>query len=595
MKPSKPQFGSTAEVSTTIGDQAISIIFLRFNARILCVLLALCVSNESTGYAFQRLAALPNSRSLIQDTNAASGLSPIELLDSPNFTQRQSATQRIINEGASVLPILSARFFESSPETNYRIRKALEGIAAGGDEETFLKSTAILLTLYSNGNARIFQQIEDIKIYWQTQRTEMAIAALKRTGAEVVQQKGYSPQINGRAVEIRSFRSNQTTGSQQIKTVKRTVAQQKKMVQSILSSDAESNRDLIFGMMPEKTRVKQALAIGITTQNLPHLAGTTIKFPKTWASNTRVEDAFAELRQIDDRLFVQFADVALSKTQWESFASIENVATLSLTAGEKTDELPSELPESLQSLTLVGFEIGSDFADLLERCPALQQLQLNNCEFSERVAKKIDSVNSIKSIVCQFEKFKVDANLLLAMSKFSDMRAVYFSEVDFGDEALANLRRLSNVSILHVSEMPATSQFFEGVAAMARLNSIQFKGCKLDIPAYKRLAKFQRVRMNFEAQAFLGIQGSGVVNAGQLGSDTMVSLVIPDSAADVGGIKAGDFINKIDGEQVIDFNDVRLHITQYAAGDEVAIEVIRDGKPKALTVTLRDYKTARKF
>ena len=595
MKPNKPQFGSTAEVTAAVSSRSSARNFLRFNACILCVVSVLHVFTESTSFAFQRLAALPNSRLLIQEDNAASGLSPLELLDSPNFTQRQSATQRIIDEGESVLPILSDRFFESSPETNYRIRKALEGIAAGGDEETFLKSTAILLTLYSNGNDQIFQQIEDIKIYWQAQQTEMAIAALKNTGATVVQQKGYSPQMNGRAVMIRSPGASQAIASQEIKLVKRTVAQQKKMVKSILRSDAESNRDLIFGMMPEKTRINQALAIGITSQNLPHLAGTIIKFPRNWGASTHDDDAFNELSRIDDRLFVEFADVSLSKTQWESLASNDNVATLSLTAGEKTDDLPSILPASLQSLTLVGFKLDFDFADSLELCPGLQQLQLNNCEFDERVAEKIDSVNSIKSVICQYEKFKIDTNLLLAMSEFSDMRAVYFTKVDFEDEALANLRRLSNVSILHVSEMPATSQFFEAVAAMARLNSIQFKGCKLDIPAYKRLAKFQRVRMNFEAQAFLGIQGSGVVNAGQLGSDTMVSLVIPESAADVGGIKAGDFINKIDGEQVIDFNDVRLYITQYAAGDEVAIEVIRDGKPKALTVTLRDYKTARKF
>ena len=595
MKPSKPQLGSTAEVGGEIYHWVTARDLIRFIARILCAIFALCVLFESTGFSFQRVAALPNSRPVIQDNTATSGLNPIELLDSPSFTQRQSATKQIIDEGPSILPVLSARFFESSPETNYRIRKALEGIAAGGDEETFLKSTAILLTLYANGNDRIFQQIEEIKIYWQAQRTEMAIAALKRTGAEVVQQKGYNPQINGRAVMIRAPGSGQTIGSQQIKTLKRTVAQQKKMVRSILSSDAESNRDLIFGMMPEKVRVNQALAIGITNQNLPHLAGTTVKFPKNWSSNSRVEDVFADLRQIDDRLFVEFAEVGLSKSQWESLSEIENIVTLNLTANEKTNDLPSSLPASLQSMTLVGFEIDSDFADLLKRSPGLQQLQLNNCEFGERVAKKIDGVNSIKSIVCQFEKTKLNTKLLHAMAEFDDMRAVYFTEVEFEDGALANLRRLSNVSILHVNEMPATSQFFEGVATMTRLNSIQFKGCKLDIPAYKRLAKFQRVRMNFEAQAFLGIQGSGGINAGQVESDTMVSLVIPESAADVGGIKAGDFINKIDGEKVIDFNDVRLYITQYAAGDEVAIEVLRDGKPKSLTVTLRDYKTARKF
>ena len=130
---------------------------------------------------------------------------------------------------------------------------------------------------------------------------------------------------------------------------------------------------------------------------------------------------------------------------------------------------------------------------------------------------------------------------------------------------------------------------------MPRLNNIQFRGCKLDIPAFKRLSSTQRVRMNFEAQAFLGIQGSGPMNGRRLGADAMVSMVVPDSAADEGGIKAGDFISKIDGEIVNDFDDVRLLITQYSAGDEVDVEVLRDGKAEALKVKLRDFKTAKKF
>ena len=600
MKQSKLQFGSTIGVSKAINDPAAACRTLnRINAYIFSLVLVSCgftCLTESTSFALQRLAALPNSRPVIQDDNSASGISSIELLDSPSFIQRQSATQRIIAEGADILPILAERFFESSPETNYRIRKALEGIAAGGDEETFLKSSAILLTLYSNGNDRIFQQIEEIKVDWQKQRTALAIKALKRTGAEVAQQRGYSPQVNGRAVVVRSLGTiRQTADAEKIQTRKPTVVQQKKLVQTILASDAETNRDLVFEMMPKQARVNQALSIGITSQNLPHLAGTTVKFPKGWASNTNAETAFAELSQIDDRLFVQFSDADLSKAQWESLAANENVVTLSLASDRENDELPSALPESLQSLTLIKFAIDSSFADLLKSCSGLQQLQLNNCQFDERAAERIDGVNSVKSIVCQFENTKVTSSLLRAMAEFNVMRAAYFTAVEFDEDALANLRRLSNLSILHVTNMPATSEFFQAVSTMPRLNSIQFKGCRLDIPAYKRLAKLQRVRMNFEAQAFLGIQGSGVGNPGRMGADTMVSLVIPDSAADEGGIEAGDFINKIDGEKVIDFNDVRLFITQYAAGDEVAIEVLRDGKLKALTVTLRDYKTARKF
>jgi len=419
------------------------------------------------------------------------------LLDSPNFSQREIATANIIGEGASVLPVLTARFFQSSPETNYRIRKALEGIAASGDEETFLKSTAILLTLYSNGNDQIFQQIEELKVKWRAKRTGIAIAALKRSGAEVAQQKGYDNRFARQAIIARPKAPSQGGGRSEVKTEVRSVEQQKKMVETILNGDANSNRDFIFDSFPEKARVNQTLAVGVLNQNLPHLAGTTIKFPANWAAENSDADVLRELREIDDRLFVEFSGTDLTKPQWASLAAADNVVSLKLAAKQSTDVLPPTLPPSLQAMTLVGFDLEADFADVLGSCSQLSQLQLNNCRFSERAAERIDGVRTINSLVCQFEKFKMDGDLVRAMAEFGDLRALYFTAVEFEDAALVNLRRLSGVSLLYVSEIPATSKFFQNVGAMPALRSIQFKGCKLDIPAYKRLAAGSRVRMNW--------------------------------------------------------------------------------------------------
>jgi len=564
-------------------------------------------SNPSTGFAWQQLAVVPNQQ-LAAIPHPALNLSPslladssdsvsqlIELLDSPAFSQRQTATVSIIEHGVSALPDLSQRFFDSSPETNYRIRKALEGIAAAGNEETFLKSSAILLTLYANGNEQIFEQIKTLQAQWQTKRTEIAIEALRKTGAEVVQQKGYNARLGQRLVTVMPRGGLQAVISQPLEFEKRTISEQKEMVQTILASDVESNRDFIFELMPRQARVKQTLAIGAINPNLPHLAGTRIVFPTDWAQKNTDTRPIKELRQIDDRLFVEFANTNLSTAQWKTLSTADNIVALSLAVEQSSDALPTTLPASLQALTLTGFEIGEDFPDAIQRSPQLQQVQLNNCDFDERSAKRIDGINSIKNVVCQFENRKLDADIVLAMAEFVDLRTLNLTGVELSAGALQNLRQLTNVSLLYVSDMPASSSFFQSVSVMPQLKNIQFRGCKLDIAAYKKLASAQRIRMNFEAQAFLGIQGSGGINGRRVGADALVTMVVPDSAAAVGGIEAGDFINKIDGEKVNDFNDVRLHITQYTAGDEVDIEVLRDGKPKALTVKLRDYKTARKF
>lgn len=560
---------------------------------------AFSVFSSSPSFAWQRLAAIskPNLN-LSPATNKGAPRSIaewIDLLDSPAFSQRQLATVSIVEFGATALPSLSQRFFESSPETNYRIRKALEGIAADGDEETFLKSSAILLTLYSNGNDHIFEQIQGLKVKWQAQRTEFAIEALKRTGAEVVQQKGYNARFAQRGIAVRAFRGGQAGGPDRVKFVKRTVSQQKTTVDRILASDIDTNRDFIFELMPPEARSAPALSPNGINLNLPLLAGTRIKFPADWAEKNTDVLPLEELRHINGRLFVEFASNDFTDAQWRQLVATENIMALDLAAKDTSTQPPSSFPASLQVLTVRGFEIADAFVESVRNSTQLQQVQFNNCRFDKRSAKKIDGIESIKNIVCQFENSTLGNDVVLAMAEFTDLRAVHLTAVQFGDAALQNMRRWANVSLLYVSDITATSEFFQNVGAMPRLNNIQFKGCKLDIPAYKRLAAAQRVRMSFEAQAFLGIQGSGPINGRGLNSDATVSMVVPNSAAEEGGIKAGDLISKIGGEKVEDFNDVRLHITQYAAGDEVGIEVIRDGKIEALKVKLRDYKTARKF
>lgn len=555
--------------------------------------------NSTSSFAWQKLAAisnpLPSFLPTSKEAAAKTILELIDLLDCPAFARRQSATDALIEYGGEALPDLSRRFFEGSPETNYRIRKALEGIAAAGDERTFLKSSAILLTLYSNGNDHIFKQIEELKEKWQAQRTESAIEALKRTGAEVSQQNGYNARFARRTVTVRALGGVNAADAEKVKFVKRTISQQKEMVDKILASDVDANRDFIFELMPNRAPAASTPNASGLNLNVPLLAGTQIKFPADWAEKNTDASALKELLFIKGRLFVELADSNLSDAQWKQLTAADNISSLNLATKEENAQVPSTLPGSIESLGLTGFEIGADFAPSLRRSPQLQQIQFNNCDFDQQAARSVDAIESIKNVVCQFENQKLDTETVIAMAEFDDLRAVHFTAVEFSDAALQSLRRLAHVSLLYINEMPATSQFFQNVGAMPRLNSIQFKGCKLNIPAYKKLAAAQRVRMSFEAQAFLGIQGSGALNGRSMSYEAVVSMVVPDSAAEEGGIKAGDRISKIDGEKVEDFDDVRLHITQYSAGDEVEIEVMRDGKPEALKVKLRDYKTARKF
>ncbi len=72
-----------------------------------------------------------------------------------------------------------------------------------------------------------------------------------------------------------------------------------------------------------------------------------------------------------------------------------------------------------------------------------------------------------------------------------------------------------------------------------------------------------------------------------------VEQVVPDSAADEAGIRAGDVITKVNGKMIKTFNELRGKIGSIGAGKTVQITVIRkDGKEKEYDVTLKKSESA---
>ena len=69
-----------------------------------------------------------------------------------------------------------------------------------------------------------------------------------------------------------------------------------------------------------------------------------------------------------------------------------------------------------------------------------------------------------------------------------------------------------------------------------------------------------------------------------------VTNVVKDSPADKAGIKQGDVIVKLDGVTVTDGRRLRFMVGRLAPGTEVAIEVIRKGKPETFKLKLAEQR-----
>ena len=65
-----------------------------------------------------------------------------------------------------------------------------------------------------------------------------------------------------------------------------------------------------------------------------------------------------------------------------------------------------------------------------------------------------------------------------------------------------------------------------------------------------------------------------------------VSEVLPQSAAEKAGIKAGDIITSVDGKPISSFAELRVKIGTTPPGEQVKLGLLREGKPVEVSVTL---------
>ncbi|PJG83964.1 Do family serine endopeptidase [Caviibacterium pharyngocola] len=94
-------------------------------------------------------------------------------------------------------------------------------------------------------------------------------------------------------------------------------------------------------------------------------------------------------------------------------------------------------------------------------------------------------------------------------------------------------------------------------------------------------------------RGLLGIKG-GELNADlakafnvEAQQGAFVSEVLPNSAAEKAGIKAGDVITAINGQKLAGFAELRAKIATAGAGKEIELSYLRDGKSATTKVTLQ--------
>lgn len=139
-----------------------------------------------------------------------------------------------------------------------------------------------------------------------------------------------------------------------------------------------------------------------------------------------------------------------------------------------------------------------------------------------------------------------------------------------------------------------------GVNAAIASQSGSYEGYGFAIPinlAKKVLNDFKEfgsVRRGYIGINFTGLDAEQAKRLGVSEINGLyVNEVIPGSGAEKGGIKEGDIITKVDGNQILSPADLQERIGRLGPGDKVQLTYLRDGKSTVTTVTLKGEESVK--
>ena len=69
----------------------------------------------------------------------------------------------------------------------------------------------------------------------------------------------------------------------------------------------------------------------------------------------------------------------------------------------------------------------------------------------------------------------------------------------------------------------------------------------------------------------------------------IVSQVSPDSPASEGGLKTGDVVSAVNGQQILNASGLQMAVSEMSPGTKIAMRVVRDGKPETVNVTVGSF------
>ena len=195
-------------------------------------------------------------------------------------------------------------------------------------------------------------------------------------------------------------------------------------------------------------------------------------------------------------------------------------------------------------------------------------LTLDQCRFDPAALRRFELPPQVASV--SLVAMPLDESIA---EKLANVESLGLASCNVDEAMIESVSNLG-VRMLALSDIKFTQDnLLKVCSALRQLGYVTLEQCEFDL-AWVRDLKTRRPALNIQAQpiAFLGI--------GQAGEDScLIARVINGSGAERAGVKVGDLMLSIDGQEVKRFEEVRLLIAQKRVDQKVKIVLARDGEP----------------
>lgn len=490
---------------------------------------------------------------LDNDNDVAEVESLIASLDDRKYAEREAATEQLVQLGSTALKPIAQKYFDASPEIVWRIRRILKQIATEAQEElTSLQAIGVLIVLDQNHAQQLDNDLTGLLSKWRENRSSRAIEYLVSLGAKTspsgVQRQLFLGNLRGQPLGLNAAPAGigQKNPLRQ-RTEEQSALQAQSAIDQIVSGDFESVQNFVFNRLPVANTVDEQLVrpqiiingrqVGIGG-NSNQSNWTYIEIGSTW---TGKDSDLERLKDIHSLRALRFLGQELSpETQRlvSRLETLQHLGMLNSTLQSKKSIALMDIPRGLTSMELGNVIVDGSVVDWMAGIP-LDSLTLERCTIKEAGAEAIKDLQQLMTL--DLRRIRVDRSLFLSLAE------------------VTSLKRLN-------------------------LSVCRFKG-----DDYRMFARIRPRIAVFNPVSFLGVQARPTGGFAENWS-CEIELVVADSAADKAGVRAGDIIEAVNGEDVVSFQDLRMYISQYEIGEKMKLSVERSGKKIELVARLGDIE-----